>query len=84
MASDILNPSTPVVLDPCAPEFDGMLNGWPDQDTARSALQAVHRMDLERASVPAVINVTVAGMPGRFSSVVGSGGVSYVPGEPAP
>jgi hypothetical protein len=81
MTPDVLDTATPVVLDERAPEFDGLLDAWADRGTAHSTRQAVHRFELERAAVPPVINVTVAGVPGRFSNVVGTGDVSYVAGE---
>jgi hypothetical protein len=59
--------------------YDWMLANWPDRDTARLCLEAVHRFDLERAARQPVVNVTLAGVPGHFTGTAGQGDVSYVP-----
>lgn len=64
--------------------FDYMLRNWPDQDTARAVLDAVHRLAAERASGPPVVNVTLPGVPGHFTGIAGQGGAAYVPASPHP
>jgi hypothetical protein len=70
-----------------APSFDSyyewMLAKWPDRDTARLCLEAVHRFALERAAQqPPVVNVTLAGVPGHFTGAAGRGDAAYVPESP--
>jgi hypothetical protein len=78
LAPDSLDKAVQVVLDDHAPWFDWMTETWPDRATARQSREAVHRMDVERAAQPPVINVTVPGVPGRFTGTPG-GAVAYVP-----
>jgi hypothetical protein len=79
---DYLDKSVPVALDDefKVPWFDWLTGRWPDRDTASSCLQFVHRMDVDRAAQPPVINVTVPGVPGHFAGQPG-GPVSYLPGD---
>jgi hypothetical protein len=77
MTSDALDPAVPVVCTADAPQFAKLLGEWPDQRTAFDCVQALHRRDLDRASLPPVINVTVAGIPGQFSHVAGTDEVAY-------
>lgn len=81
-APDSLDASVPVALDDHAPWFEWMTEAWPDRATARDCRSAVHRMDVERAAQPPVINVTVPGVPGHFTGTPG-GPVAYLPDSPA-
>lgn len=76
-AADPLDTSFPVALDDRAPAFEDLTEEWSDRATARQCLAAVHRMDIERAAQPPVVNVTVPGIPGHFTGQPG-GPVSYV------
>lgn len=78
-AAHPLNTSAPVALDDRAPLFDDLLETWPDQATARHCREVVHRMDVQRAAQPPVVNVTVPGVPGHFTGQPG-GPVAYLPG----
>lgn len=61
--------------------FDWMLSRWPDRDTVRDVLDAVHR----RSAGPApVVNVTLPGVPGHFTGAAGQGTAAYVPEAPNP
>lgn len=66
-------------MDEAAPFFDDMVETWPDRDVARAYLAAVHRKDIERASVTPVIHVTVPGLPGLFSGAARERGITYAP-----
>jgi hypothetical protein len=81
---DYLDKSVPAALDDDfkAPWFDWLTEQWPERDTARGCLAAVHRMDVERAMQPPVVNVTVPGIPGHFTGTLGGGEVAYLP-DPA-
>jgi hypothetical protein len=78
---DPFDKSVPVALDDRAPLFEDLGEIWPDRVTARQCLAAVHRMDVERAAQPPVVNVTVPGVPGHFTGQMG-GSVAYSP-DPA-
>ena len=82
-AADPLDTSVPVALDDRATEFEGLAEEWADRATARHCREAVHRMDVERASQPPVVNVTVPGIPGHFTGQMG-GPVAYLPGPDSP
>jgi hypothetical protein len=56
-----------------------MTDNWPDRATAELLLDAVHRRDVDRAAQPVVVNVTVPGLPGRFTGALGSKTVAYSP-----
>lgn len=79
---DIFDPSVPVALDNQAPGFEWMTEHWPVRATARHFTHYVHHMDVERASQPPIINVTVPGIPGHFTGTPGAGSVTYSP-DPA-
>jgi hypothetical protein len=78
LAADPLDESVPVALDDRAPLFDDLAETWLDRATARLCRDAVHRMDVERAAQPPVVNVTVPGIPGHFTGQMG-GPVAYLP-----
>jgi hypothetical protein len=78
LAPDPLDKAVPVALDDHAPWFEWMTEAWPDRATARHYRTSVHRMDVERASQPPVIHVTVPGV-GQFSGTVGGDSFSYAP-----
>lgn len=78
LAPDPLDPAVPVALDDRAPEFEELAESWPGRATAQQCVAAVHRMDIDRAAQPPVINVTVPGVPGHFTGSPGSA-VAYSP-----
>jgi hypothetical protein len=63
--------------------YDWLLDRWPDRDTVRSVLDAVHRLELareaERTALAPVVNVTLPGVPGHFTGTAGAGDAAYVP-----
>jgi hypothetical protein len=67
-----------VALDDRAPWFEWLTEAWPDRETSRVYQQAVHRLDVQRAAQPPVVNVTVPGVPGHFTGPM-TGPVAYVP-----
>lgn len=81
-APDPFDPAVPVVLDDQSPWFEWMTEQWPDRATAKTCRDYVHRMDVDRATQPPVINVTVPGVSGYFTGTMGSGTVAYAP-DPA-
>ncbi len=63
----VLYPDTAIVA-LCEPkDYQQLSRQWHDQDTARSLDEAQHQLDLERASQPPVIEVTVTAPPGGIS-----------------
>jgi hypothetical protein len=80
---DPLDTTVPVALDDRAPWFERLAENWSDRETASRCREHVHRMDVERAAQPPVINVTVPGVPGHFTGSPGTGEVAYAPGPPA-
>ena len=59
----VLDPVIAVVID-CEPVvFRGLLREWGDRATAEGLAEAVHRLELERAAQPPVIEVTVTTPP---------------------
>lgn len=77
-AAHPLDTAASVALDDRAPFFEDLAKKWPDRATVMLCLDAVHRMDIERAAQPPVVNVTVPGVPGHFTGQLG-GPVSYLP-----
>ena len=65
--ASMLDPATPIIVD-CDPRAYLMLSRqWHDQDTARGLDEALHRLELERAARPPVIEVTVTSPPEGIS-----------------
>lgn len=66
----VLRPDVPVIVVCPAAEFDTLVHEWPDQAAALLLLERLHELELERAAVPPVINVTVTD-PEGFPAVDG-------------
>jgi hypothetical protein len=68
----------------CHPSFfDGLVAHWPDRATVTAVVNALHKTEVEAASQPPVVNVTVPGMAGHFTKTAGEETAAWVPG-PAP
>ncbi len=84
---DVLDPAQVVMADCPAAIFGQLAAEWPDQQTAHEIVEAVHELELERASKPPIINVAVTppgGLPvGHFRVDTGpQQKVAYVVGPP--
>jgi len=75
---DPLDKTVPVALDDRAPWFKWMAERWPDRATVAHCHEAVLRLEVERAAVQPVINVTLEGVPGHFTGTP-TGPVAYLP-----
>jgi hypothetical protein len=86
MRPDPLTKGTPVELDLRVQVLAEVAAAWPDQVTLAQLSDALYRFDLERASRmgPPVVNVTVDGVPGKFSTMAGTGLVTYRPQQETP
>lgn len=85
----VLDPEEFIVADHAVQTFEHLCETWHDKATARETREAIHKLELEAAAQPPVINVTVAapdGTPstdGHFRVDTGPQTVTYVEG-PAP
>lgn len=81
---DPLDKATVVPVFYETPWFELVADTWPDRETARYYRDVLHSKDIQRASQPPVINVTVPGIPGHFTAAVGTTEVAYSTGDSAP
>jgi hypothetical protein len=79
---DPLSESAPVPADSGTPIFDGLLEGWLNREGERAIRAAMHRLDLERAGQPPVIQITFPGVAGTFTGIAGSPDVTYSAAPP--
>jgi hypothetical protein len=86
MSDDVLTKGTPVELDLRVQVLAEVAADWPDQVTLAQLADALYRFDLERASRmgPPRVSVRVDGVPGEFSTLAGSGLVTYRPPQEQP